>query len=66
MQRRVIKQLAEIEIGPRLPGCVNPTGSASTYRAHVGDWRFVYKIDDGQRNVFVTIVAHRSQVYLKS
>ncbi|MBI4579691.1 MAG: type II toxin-antitoxin system RelE/ParE family toxin [Planctomycetes bacterium] len=56
-------RLARIEASPRAPGSVKLAGTKSTYRVRVGDWRIVYEIDDGRQTVFVTIVAHRREVY---
>ncbi len=33
------------------------------YRYRVGDYRVVYYIDDEQKQVVVTIIAHRREVY---
>ncbi len=63
IQRRVLDRLARIENDPRAPGTVKLAGAKATYRVRVGNWRIVYEIDDAQRAVFVTIVAHRREVY---
>jgi mRNA interferase RelE/StbE len=63
LQRRVLDRLVQMEANPRAPGAVNLAGSKSTYRVRVGDWRIVYEIDDARRIVFVTIIAHRREVY---
>ena len=63
MQRRILDALARLEAGPRGPRCVKPAGAAATYRLRVGDWRVVYEIDDARHPVFVTIIAHRREVY---
>jgi len=63
VQRRVLDRLARIEADPRAPGSVKLAGAKATYRVRVGAWRIVYEIDDARRTVFVTIVAHRREVY---
>ena len=63
VQRRVLDRLARIEADPRTSGSVKLAGAEATYRVRVGDWRIVYEIDDARRRVFVTIVAHRREVY---
>jgi mRNA interferase RelE/StbE len=63
LQRRVVEALARIQQGPRGPGTVKLTGTKSTYRVRVGDWRIVYEIDDSAQTVFITMVAHRREVY---
>jgi mRNA interferase RelE/StbE len=34
-----------------------------TWRYRIGDWRFFYEIDDGQRIVFMTVADHRKAAY---
>ena len=63
VQRRVLERLARIQANPRAQGSVKLAGAKSTYRVRVGDWRIVYEVDDGRHIVFVTIVAHRREVY---
>lgn len=63
MQRRVVKRLAQVQADPRHFGAVKLAGSTATFRSRVGDWRIVYEIDDSHRIVFVTIIAHRREVY---
>ncbi len=63
VERRVLDRLARIEAEPRAPGSVKLAGAKATYRVRVGDWRIVYEIDDARRIIFVTIVAHRREVY---
>ena len=36
---------------------------AGYYRYRVGDYRVVYYIDEEQKQVVVTIIAHRREVY---
>lgn len=36
---------------------------AGTYRVRVGDYRLVFRIDDGAQEVLVTRVRHRRDVY---
>jgi len=63
MQRRTAAKLAQIEANPRSPGAVKLADSKATYRVRVGDYRIVYEVDDARRIVFVTIIAHRREVY---
>ncbi len=48
---------------PRPPGCVKMSGSADEWRIRVGEWRVVYRIDDGRVVVVVVRVAPRGGVY---
>jgi mRNA interferase RelE/StbE len=63
VQQRILHRLASIEVAPRGRGAVKLAGSKATYRVRVGDWRIIYEIDDADRVVFVTILAHRREVY---
>ena len=63
VQRRILNRLEMIEANPRDPSTVKMAGASATYRVRVADWRIVYEIDDDHKTVFVTIVAHRREVY---
>jgi mRNA interferase RelE/StbE len=63
MQRRVAEALARIEQNPRGQDTVKLTGTKATYRKRVGQWRIVYEIQDDTHSIFVTLVAHRRDVY---
>lgn len=60
---RVVDRLAGLLETPRPVGAIKLTGSKNTYRARIGDYRIVYEVDDARRAVFVTIIAHRRDVY---
>lgn len=62
-QRRVAEKLVQLEANPRMPGSVKLAGTQATYRARVGDYRIVYEVEEARRIVFVTIIAHRREVY---
>jgi len=57
---RAIFALAE---DPRPSGCRKLVGSVDEWRIRVGDWRVIYRIDDGVLVVIVVTVAARSGVY---
>jgi mRNA interferase RelE/StbE len=48
---------------PRPPGCLKISGPGDAWRIRVGDWRVVYRIDDGRVVVIVVRVAPRGGVY---
>ncbi|MCX7288549.1 MAG: type II toxin-antitoxin system RelE/ParE family toxin [Rhodobacterales bacterium] len=48
---------------PRPPGCLKMSGPGEEWRIRVGDWRIVYRIEDGRLVVVVVRVAPRSGVY---
>ncbi|MES2914408.1 MAG: type II toxin-antitoxin system RelE/ParE family toxin [Pseudomonadota bacterium] len=58
--RRAIENLSA---NPRPPGRVKLVGEADQWRVRVGDWRIVYRIEDGRLVVVVVRVAPRSRVY---
>lgn len=63
LQLRVVETLARIQKEPRGHGTIKLTGTKATYRVRVGDWRIVYEIEDLTHTVFITMVAHRREVY---
>ena len=58
--KSAIEGLAET---PRPPGCVKMSGYADRWRIRVGDWRVVYRIEDGRLVVLVVTVGLRGGVY---
>ncbi|OYW48283.1 MAG: plasmid stabilization protein, partial [Rhodobacterales bacterium 12-65-15] len=48
---------------PRPHGCLKLVGHKDHWRVRVGDWRIVYRIEDGRLVVVVVRVAARSGVY---
>jgi len=48
---------------PRPRGCRKLAGSLHTYRIRVGDYRVIYRVDDGARAVVVQRVRHRKDAY---
>ena len=57
---REICALADL---PRPPGCLKMAGPGDEWRIRVGDWRVVYRIDDGRVVIIVVRVAPRGGVY---
>jgi len=55
-----IKSLAD---DPRPPGCRKLAGTADRYRIRAGDYRIIYRIDDGAVTVLVLVIGHRREVY---
>jgi mRNA interferase RelE/StbE len=58
--RRAIEKLSG---NPRPPGCLKLVGEVDQWRVRVGDWRIVYRIEDGRLVVLVVTVAPRGGVY---
>jgi mRNA interferase RelE/StbE len=63
IKSRVINKLTELETSARPIGSIKLAGAGATYRVRAGDYRIVYEVDDVRRIVFVTIIAHRRDVY---
>ncbi len=61
--KRVVDRLADLPDNPRPAGVVKLAGSKNTYRVRIGDYRIVYQVDDAGQSIFVTIIAHRREVY---
>ena len=57
---QAIQTLAEV---PRPPGCLKLVGYTDEWRIRVGDWRIVYRIDDGVLVVLVVTVTPRGGAY---
>ena len=60
---RVVRRLESLAHDPRLAGCKKLKGYKDHWRIRIGDWRVVYIIDDTNRLVSVTRIAHRREVY---
>lgn len=60
---RLIGAIAGLSTDPRPTGCLKLVGETDQWRVRVGDWRIVYRIEDGQLVVVVVRVAPRSGVY---
>ncbi len=59
---RVRKKILALSDNPRPDNSRKLVGSRD-WRVRVGTWRVVYRIDDDAREVTVTVVAHRREVY---
>ena len=57
---RAIQTLAE---EPRPAGCIKLVGYVDEWRIRVGDWRVIYRIDDGMLVVLVVTLGPRGEVY---
>ena len=61
---RVLAAVLALADNPRPPGCKAMQGEArGTYRVRVGDYRVVYRVDDGRLVVLVIRVGNRREVY---
>ena len=48
---------------PRPPGCLKLSGPGDEWRVRVGNWRIVYRVEDGRLVVVVVRVAPRGGAY---
>ena len=60
---RIVRRLEHLSSDPRPPGSKKLTGGDAEWRIRIGDYRAVYLIDDANKKVEVTRVAHRGTVY---
>ena len=60
---RIVKEIEDLAVTPRPPGCRKLKGGDGEWRVRVGDYRIIYKIYDQESLVEVTKVKHRSSVY---
>mgnify|MGYP002787550088 FL=1 len=63
LNRRLKLAILALGDDPRPEGCLKMKGAADQWRVRVGDWRMVYRIEDGRLVVVVVRVAPRSGVY---
>ena len=63
LKSRLDEAIESLADDPRPPGCRKLTGTLDRYRVRVGDFRIVYRIDDGKVTVLVLLIGHRREVY---
>lgn len=60
---RVFPKIEALSTQPRPGGCRKLVGEENLWRVRVGDYRVLYRIDDGRLLVDVIAVRHRSKAY---
>lgn len=60
--RRIMKRIGQLASDPCPKGCEKLFG-ADSYRVRQGDYRILYRIDDGQRVIEIYKVGDRREVY---
>jgi mRNA interferase RelE/StbE len=60
---RIKSKILNLANDPRPLGSVKLAGSTDLYRIRLGDYRIVYRIDDQQQLMEITIIAHSREVY---
>jgi len=65
LQQRLDRCFDQLKVNPRRYPNIKPLKGtfAGYYRYRVGDYRVVYYIKDQERQVVVTVIAHRREVY---
>lgn len=61
--RRIADRLQGLEQDPFPPNSKKLSGWNNTYRLRVGDYRVVYVVNTPLKQIFVTKVRHRKDVY---
>jgi mRNA interferase RelE/StbE len=59
---RIIERIGRLSEDPR-PGDSKKLSGREAYRIRQGDYRLVYTVDDADRVVMVSVVAHRRDAY---
>jgi mRNA interferase RelE/StbE len=57
------RAIAKLAVDPRPVGSLKLVGEVDQWRLRVGDWRIVYRIEDGLLVVLVVTIAPRGGVY---
>jgi mRNA interferase RelE/StbE len=60
---RVFQKMDSLRSAPRPAGCKKLKGYKDQWRVRVGSWRVVYIIDDAEKLISITRIAHRREVY---
>jgi len=60
---RILAATDKLATNPRPTGCRKLAGTIDRYRVRVGDYRIIYRIDDGKVTVLVLVIGHRREVY---
>ena len=62
-RRRIVEQIRVLAQDPRGQGSEKLAGSKDHYRVRQGQYRIIYFIDDGRREVTIFKIGHRKDVY---
>lgn len=62
--RQIIKKIRALTDEPRPHGCLKLTAEEG-YRIRAGDYRVLYRIDDGAKRIFIYRIKHRKDAYLE-
>ena len=62
-QQTVYQHMIDLALNPRPQMAKMLRGADRVWRLRVGDYRVLYEIDDGNRQVIVSQIGHRRDVY---
>lgn len=60
---RVARQLDALATAPRPRGCKKLRGATDLWRVRVGDYRIIYRVDDGASLIEVRAIRDRKDAY---
>jgi mRNA interferase RelE/StbE len=65
LARKLSRCFSQLETDPRRHNNIKRLSGklVGKFRYRLGDWRVIYRIDDGASQVLVLSIAHRSEVY---
>ncbi len=63
LKARLDAAIEYLAADPRPHGCRKLAGTSDRYRIRVGDYRIIYRVDDGKVTVLVLLIGHRREVY---
>ena len=63
MQRRVARRIERLAQEPRGGGAIKLRGADDVWRARIGDYRLLYRIEDERLVILVIRIGHRGDVY---
>jgi mRNA interferase RelE/StbE len=58
---RILKKIRALSKDARPPGCLKLTDEDG-YRIRTGDYRILYRIDDGLKRIYIYRIKHRKDV----
>jgi len=60
---RILDKIQTLTDNPRPHGCKKLQGPTQLWRIRIGEYRVVYKIDDKNKEVDVSVIRHQSDAY---
>ena len=62
-RQRIVARIESLAGNPRPPGAEKLAGTTDQLRVRQGNYRIVYGVDDGRREVTIFRIGHRRDVY---